>query len=196
MMKQWGQKRIKAKSWMATVIALLMLLGQFPAARLARWMGHRRIWAGGVLVLILSAGLLLGGVAAQGTYECTDDTDGANDVPGQKDLTRFCFDSTSVDPLIINWNWDETLLTGENTGDGCALFDTDDDGLANYALCNQWYDGQSQSDLYPKLYACSDQRPTNCTDGVEQTLSTETTCTIADAGDDPFPDGAAGATHF
>ncbi len=75
--------------------------------------------------------------------ECTDDSDDANDQPVQKDLTRVCIDE-ALEPLKIDWNWDEISLGGSNTGDACALFDTDEDGLVNYAVCSQWDNGQAQ----------------------------------------------------
>ena len=75
--------------------------------------------------------------------ECIIDTDGANDEPGQKDLTQLCRETTAIDPVEITWNWDITNLGGlGNTADACALFDTDNDGLANYSVCKAWYDGQ------------------------------------------------------
>ena len=54
--------------------------------------------------------------------------------PGQKDLTKWCLSTTAVNPAVLSWNWDEIALGGSNTGDGCALYDTDNDGLANYSL--------------------------------------------------------------
>ena len=35
----------------------------------------------------------------------------------------------------LTWTWDDTGWTGSNTGDACALYDTDGDGKANFALC-------------------------------------------------------------
>ena len=35
----------------------------------------------------------------------------------------------------MKWGWDDTATTGNNTLDGCALFDTDGDGFANYSFC-------------------------------------------------------------
>lgn len=71
-------------------------------------------------------------------YTFIDDTAGANDVPGQKDLTRLGRDLSSSNPLYINWNWDEVSMSGNNTADGCVLFDTNNNGMANYALCVTW----------------------------------------------------------
>jgi plastocyanin len=67
------------------------------------------------------------------------DAQGPNDQPGQKDLTKLSsdFGVFNVSPEIyVDWNWDELAgFSGNNTGDACALFDTDGDGLVNYALC-------------------------------------------------------------
>ena len=66
---------------------------------------------------------------------CRIDSDGANDVPGQKDLTMECDAPTAVNPLVISWNWDVISMSGSNSADACALFDTNNNGLADYALC-------------------------------------------------------------
>ena len=65
------------------------------------------------------------------------DDAGPDDEPGQKDLNALSVDygdpgATAID---VTWNWDDTSTTGANTRDGCALFDTDGDGFANYSLC-------------------------------------------------------------
>src|SRR5262245_13815813 len=57
------------------------------------------------------------------------DAQGANDQPGQKDLTVMGrWDHTNVlDPyygyLDIFWSWDDAKVSGGNSIDGCALFD-------------------------------------------------------------------------
>ena len=66
---------------------------------------------------------------------CVVDQQGANDEPGQKDLTTMCESAGAFDTVQISWNWDDTAWTGTNTGDACSLFDTDGDGNANYSLC-------------------------------------------------------------
>src|SRR5438128_1152073 len=66
-----------------------------------------------------------------------NEVQGANDVPGQKDLTRFCVaGGNGTFELFTQWNWDLVLtLSGNNTGDACSLYDTDGDGRANLAVC-------------------------------------------------------------
>ena len=67
---------------------------------------------------------------------CTNDTAGANDEPGQKDLTQLCVDDAGLPTsLQVTWNWDEISVSGANTLDACALFDTDGDGNVNFSLC-------------------------------------------------------------
>ena len=122
---------------------------------------------------------------------CENDVDGVNDAPGQKDLTMFCKDSPTIDPLNVTWNWDEILLTGANTADGCALFDTNLNGLADYVLCNAWNNGQTQVAGYPKLYSCNDSRSDRCPGNTEIPITGGTTCSISNAVDDPFPAGDA-----
>ena len=42
--------------------------------------------------------------------------------------------SPVIPDLAVNWAWDNTSTTGNNTRDAGALFDTDADGFANYSL--------------------------------------------------------------
>src|ERR1043166_1567037 len=73
---------------------------------------------------------------------CDTDAQGANDQPGQKDLTQFCIDfGTGIYDLIDRWDWDDNKLPGGNTADACTLFDTDNDGRANLAVCVTTRDG-------------------------------------------------------
>ncbi len=58
------------------------------------------------------------------------DEDGANDEPGQKDLTLLTVDNAGLPTsLAVTWNWDVTTISGSNTVDGCSLFDSDGDSL-------------------------------------------------------------------
>ncbi len=120
--------------------------------------------------------------------QCLVDADGPNDPPGdgQKDLTRFCVDPLSS-PLSISWNWDET--SSNNTSDACALFDVDNDGMVNYALCNQ-FGSSGQGVGYPKWYTCSNQKPYNCDQAAwVPELPVGTSCSLAITATDPFSAG-------
>src|SRR6185503_11837360 len=49
---------------------------------------------------------------------CQNDVLGANDQPGQKDLTKFCAAAgSSPYELYTKWNWDEQNISGGNTND-------------------------------------------------------------------------------
>src|SRR5512139_2806116 len=69
---------------------------------------------------------------------CIVDVDGANDDPGQKDVTQFCSAIGAGDPyeLHASASLDLTSLGGNNSADLCFLFDSDADGAINSALCN------------------------------------------------------------
>jgi prealbumin domain-containing protein len=67
-----------------------------------------------------------------------EDVHGANDVPGQVDVTIMGRDNTQLPKLRIFWSWDSiTAWTGTGqSGDACALFDTTDaDAFINYVVC-------------------------------------------------------------
>lgn len=125
------------------------------------------------------------------TGECLIDQQGADDEPGQKDLTEFCEEAPSDNPeelsnspfeLHISWNFDDTRWTGANTGDGCALFDTDGDTFANFALCVTIEDGPpaTQISVSPRLYSCGDTRPDRCTSSVS--IPNFSSACVANAG--------------
>ncbi len=62
------------------------------------------------------------------TYDPADEQGADDENAAQKDLTKLWSWSPTNGTLKIGWNWDETSWgSGENTGDACALFDTDDD---------------------------------------------------------------------
>ncbi|QLG69612.1 MAG: internalin, putative [Candidatus Woesebacteria bacterium] len=125
------------------------------------------------------------------TFSCVNDTAGVNDEPGQKDLTKLCRNLTQNNPLEITWNWDETSMPGSNTADACALFDTDNDGLANYAICVTWNNGQSQVPGSPTLYSCNDTRSDRCAGSTLIGSPSRSSCTVTNSADDPFPAGAS-----
>ncbi len=118
-------------------------------------------------------------------FQCTTDTEGLNDDPGQKDLTQMCRDLNSANPLSITWNWDEITMPGSNTADACSLFDTDNDGFANYSLCVTWGNGQVQSTVSPNLYSCDDSRVDRCGGRTSVTINGTTACSVGN-GAEPF----------
>ena len=101
--------------------------------------------------------------------DCQSDVDGANDQPGQKDLTQFCAAAgTSSIELNTKWNWDLETLPGGNTGDACSLYDSDADGNANLVVCITIRDGGTPADLGAvRLFTCGDGSPNRCTSPVQ-----------------------------
>jgi len=155
---------------------------------MGRSQSKKGAWRISTIITILLLVLVVGLVTAQGLTEDIIDADGPNDYPGQKDLTRLYMDYTNylAGSVDINWNWDESTLSGANTGDACALFDTDDDGFANHAVCVTWDNGQTLVGYL--VYTCDDTAALNC--NVTSTLADPvTTCDVSLANDDPFPAG-------
>jgi len=122
---------------------------------------------------------------------CSVDAEGPNDEPGQKDLTQLCRDTyyeTADTELAVSWNWDEISLTGTNTDDACALFDTNADGMANYAVCATWL-GNIEP-VYSRFFWCNDTRNDRCAgklllDPQPPSFS----CAMFKSEDDPFNEG-------
>src|SRR4051812_48735562 len=77
--------------------------------------------------------------AIPSAFLTVQDQSGANDVPGQQDLTQMGRDDTDPSVYRIFWSWDDTAdwLSGGNTGDACALFDTTGDGRTDFEVCGQ-----------------------------------------------------------
>lgn len=140
------------------------------------------------LALALLLGLSAGIAPAHAALECTADMQGANDEPGQKDLTEFCRDDDGGAPtydFLVTWNWDDSAWPGNNTGDACALFDTDGDAFANYALCVTVSHDPAEA-MSVREYSCGDDRPDRCSNAV-QIMSFASMCTAsAMSGADPF----------
>lgn len=125
------------------------------------------------------------------TGKCVIDLQGANDEPGQKDLTQMCIDETKEGEgiLYVTWNWDETRWTGNNTGDACSLFDTDGDGYANYSLC-VIVEGNPATYQDTILYSCGDASASKCTNPITViNIMEDTNCTASVQATDPFIQG-------
>src|SRR5688500_10092792 len=123
--------------------------------------------------------------------ETVADEDGPNDEPGQKDLTSLTIDyanlPTSVD---VTWNWDEISWSGANTGDACALFDTNGNLNVDAAVCVT-VSGDPATLLDVRLYECTaDAKVDRCTGPVEVADPALTECTVDPSNTDPLPDGA------
>src|SRR5215216_5936925 len=145
--------------------------------------------------LIVIAFLLALGVAVftssgvRAALNCVDDTAGANDEPGQKDLTQLCVDSSGLPlTLQVTWNWDEISVSGNNTLDACSLYDTDGDGNVNFALC---VTDPTDDAITVTLYNCGDDANDRCTQPITEVDSFSSTCSTSTQGTDPFSTGAA-----
>jgi len=153
------------------------------------------------VALLAAFGLLLVMPAHAGHLpvptNCQPDVDGANDQPGQKDVSQYCIDVGDGSPyeLIVSTNWDNTTLTGNNTADVCTLFDTDNDGLANIAVCATLQSsGAGNGNLAVlkevRLFTCTDTRADRCTGSVLVPGPHATICEVAQKATDPFPPAA------
>ena len=109
-----------------------------------------------------------------------EDADGANDVPGQVDLTQMARDDTTASTYKLFWSWDSiSAWTGQGqTGDACALFDTDTSGpgLGNidYVVCvrvENFNADPTDVRIRPSIdadhpafvFSCSDKKNDRCT---------------------------------
>ena len=129
--------------------------------RPSRRTGHR--WLALLAFIVLTTMLATSAVAAP-SFTFTADDEGANDEPGQKDLTAqaSALDGTT---FYTAWKWDDTGWKGGNTGDACSLFDTDDNGLVDYAVCAT-VGGTPATIQQTRVYSCGDTRDDRCTNPV------------------------------
>ncbi|MGD8856924.1 MAG: hypothetical protein PVG33_11385, partial [Chloroflexota bacterium] len=160
-------------------------------------LSRRRRWLPAVAMLIVA--LIVIGVATSANAEiiysdCDIDVEGANDNPGQKDLTKMCQDVTNAGtsdpelPIHVKWQWDEVDWSGNNTGDGCSLYDTDADGNADFSLCAT-ISGSPASLQDTRLYSCGDDKPERCTSPIAQITPIQSSCQVDQRDDDPFTAG-------
>ncbi len=122
---------------------------------------------------------------------CVVDTAGANDVPGQKDLSKLCVDYAGVPTTVSTvWNWDDLGSSGANSLDACSLFDTDNDGNINYAVCATTTGTPATLQTFT-TYSCGDTKIDRCTSTAAVISSGTTTCTVTQQSTDPFATGNA-----
>lgn len=129
---------------------------------------------------------------------CTVDVDGANDVPGQVDMTQMCRGVGTGNPATFyyTWSWDEISGSGSNTLDACGLYDTDSDGDVNFSLCVRLMPDANQNNrlVYHDmiLYSCGDDKSDRCTQPVNEIPpSAGTSCSADQQATDPFGPGTA-----
>ena len=154
-----------------------------------------------LFAIALGVVVLTGAAPAQAVIpvptNCQNDVDGANDQPGQKDVTRYCTDIGNGSPyeLLTISNWDNTTLTGNNTADICTLYDTDSDGLANLSVCATLKSsGAGNGNLailqQVRLFTCSDTRADRCTGSTLVAGPYSTACEVSQQSTDPFSPAA------
>lgn len=97
-------------------------------------------------------------------WTLVEDVHGPDDYPGQKDLNflEFYLDPLEANLLWLNWGFDNTDWSGANTGDGCALFDTNDNGFADFAYCTT-VNGLPATLTFKRLWSCGDSKADRCT---------------------------------
>jgi fimbrial isopeptide formation D2 family protein/uncharacterized repeat protein (TIGR01451 family) len=130
------------------------------------------------------------GSDALAALEVINDEQGANDEPGQKDLTQLGIDYAGLpDSVFVQFNLDDTAWSGNNSGDGCTLFDTDADLNVNFSLCAT-VKGDPAEIVSTTLYACTaDAKVDRCTGPALLTITGDTSCDAAILATDPFPTG-------
>ncbi|HET7407345.1 MAG TPA: hypothetical protein VFJ21_09475, partial [Mycobacteriales bacterium] len=99
------------------------------------------------------------------------DSGGVNDVGSQqRDLTQMGRDDKDPSVYKLFWSWDSTdLWTGAGqTGDACALFDSNGDGKVNYAICAQISNPNGNTGKVtmtansPTAWSCNDSKNDRC----------------------------------
>ena len=146
----------------------------------------------GLAVGLVLSTLVLGGTAvvdSSDNFVTLLDVHGPDDINGQSDLVSTELDSGHLDDpdptLWVRWTWDETGWSGKNTGDACALFDTDGDGNANHAVCvTVGGNPAAQTADSPRLYECTaDSRNDRCA-GDNEITTLQSSCTAVISGGD------------
>jgi hypothetical protein len=134
-----------------------------------------------VVALLTTA--VMPAMATNVSFVYLPDDGGANDYPGQKDLTAQS-SANDAGSFYTAWKWDEIGWNGNNTGDGCSLFDTaPTDGNADYALCGTVGKKNPVVLQGVTLYSCSDHRADRCTGPTvifSATTTASTYCTVHD----------------
>jgi uncharacterized repeat protein (TIGR01451 family) len=146
---------------------------------------HRNTRARAALIALLAlscCGVLAGAAQAAipANYLTVVDQGGANDVnASQVDLTQFGRDDSDASTYKLLWSWDATDdWTGAGqTGDACALFDTDGDGDVNFVVCAQIENPGADASVVtqvagsPYAFSCSDAKNDRCTNPTPVTIT-------------------------
>ena len=124
------------------------------------------------------------------TFTAVNDENGADDQPGQKDLSLQAVATPTPGNLWVMWQWDDTGLSGGNTGDACALFDNDADSKVNFAVCvTIEKNPATQLAASPRVYTCGDGKVDRCTSTSTLVSPILTNCATDTNATDPFHNG-------
>lgn len=118
----------------------------------------------------------------------TCDDAGPDDEPNQVDFNCMRRGDNVPGVLALQWTWDATgVWEGQGqTGDGCALLDTDENGDANFAACVRIENDPETGELlqvggdgHVDFYSCGDKRNDRCSQAVDLIEDVgSTTCTV------------------
>jgi hypothetical protein len=152
-------------------------------------------WLTLLAVVAMGTALFAGAVLADinppspPAFSFTTDQSGADDVPGQKDLSAHASVADGADKLWVAWKWDDTAWSGKNTGDACALFNTGGNAsFVDFAVCVT-VGGTPPTQLAgsPRIYTCGDGRPDRCTSPVDLVAGPyASSCIVINGVSDPF----------
>ena len=156
----------------------------------------------GLLLVLLPLVLVSQAVALDTTnppsFTFVNDENLGDDQPGQKDLSAQAVATPSLGDLWVAWKWDVTSLSGGNTGDACALFDTNTNSKVNFAVCVTIEGNPAvQAASSPRVYTCGDGKVDRCTSTYTQVTPISTACSVNQAGvsnTDPFHSGQTDTT--
>ena len=142
-------------------------------------------------ILSLAMLIILFSSFSYAAFTCSSDIGGANDENGQSDLTQLCIDESNLPTSYdVRLSWDETGLPGNNTGDACILFDTNNpgDGNINFALCLTIGGNPATLVSGPTLYACNNASTDRCRGPsvLPPVAGSLTTCAVTQEATDPF----------
>src|SRR5215217_3955900 len=127
------------------------------------------------------------------------DDQGANDTPAQSDLNAFTRADNVAGKIGVKWVWDDvnSWAGAGQTGDACALFDTDNDKKANAAVCVRITNpngdptviAQLLAPASPLVYSCGDTKADRCANSAPRPLA-GTQCEVEKIlGETFFPAG-------
>ena len=156
----------------------------------------KRRWLALIAIVAICTGALASGVLASlsisnpPTFTFVNDEGLADDQPGQKDLSAQAVAVPTPGDLWVSWKWDVTSLSGGNTGDACALFDTDTDSKVNFAICVTIQGNPAvQAPVSPRVYTCGDGKVDRCTSTYTQVTPINSACGTNTNATDPFHSG-------